>query len=493
MELTRRIREGTRKGPGATAKPVHSLLASYSSLLLLFLVLALELCMGLFVIRDLRSANLATQQMYEGSVVGLRRIGEMQYQAQETRRSTLYALTTSDSNRQVEYADHSRNADHLVTEGITQYLAQAQAREETEQGNRLANDWSAYLKVRDEVLASILEGSIKEAVQLDLTGGVPSFERVRQDLDEIKRLYNEQASQRLANVAATSHRSIIRLIAVLFFTLIFASASIWAIQRSQVQNALQLARLQMEFVASVSHELRTPLAVICSAADNLADGVVGGREQLTRYGSIIRKQSRQLTELVNQILQFASTRESQRRFILRSIPVSQVISSVLESTAGLVRESGFVVEQQIAPNLPEVMGDPIALSQCLQNLIGNALKYGADARWMEVRAFERHAGGANGSEVCITVADHGIGIDPTEISRIFDPFYRSPAVSSAQIHGTGLGLSVAKSIVEAMGGSLSVVSEVGAGSTFTLCLPAANQKNLKIESVAPASGAVTKP
>ena len=106
----------------ATARAAAAgLLPGYGSSLLLLLVFAVELAVGMFVVRDLRSANVETQRMYAGSVLGLRRIGEMQYQAQETRRSTLYALTTSDSNLQVEYADHSRSADQRVTEGITEY------------------------------------------------------------------------------------------------------------------------------------------------------------------------------------------------------------------------------------------------------------------------------------------------------------------------------------------------------------------------------------
>ena len=468
----------------ATARAAAAgLLPGYGSSLLLLLVFAVELAVGMFVVRDLRSANVETQRMYAGSVLGLRRIGEMQYQAQETRRSTLYALTTSDSNLQVEYADHSRSADQRVTEGITEYLAHAQSPQEKELGTRLATHWTSYLRVRDDVLASILEGSTKEAVQLDLTGGVPSFDRVRQDLDDIKRHYDEQASQRLANVAASSHRSVLRLIAILFFTLLFASASVWAIQHSQVQSALQLAKLQMEFVASVSHELRTPLAVICSAADNIADGVVSSREQLTKYGSMIRKQSRQITELVDQILLFASTRERHERFVLRPLHVPQIILSVIDSTAGLVREAGFVVEQQIATGLPEIMGDPSALSQCLQNLVANAVKYGGTARWVCIRAHEGKAEDQNDPEVRISIEDHGIGIDASEIPHIFDPFYRSPAVQATQIHGTGLGLSVAKSMAEAMGGRVSVVSKLGVGSVFTLHLPVAKEKRLEMAAV----------
>src|SRR5215467_15510275 len=127
----------------------------YPSALLLLVVFSVELGVGWFVIRDLRTANADAQQMYARSVLGLRQIGELQYEAQETRRSTLYALTTNDSNLQVEYADQSRQADSRVTSGIAEYLRHAQLPQEVALGKRLQQDWSQYLSVRNEVLASI--------------------------------------------------------------------------------------------------------------------------------------------------------------------------------------------------------------------------------------------------------------------------------------------------------------------------------------------------
>src|SRR5947209_12169130 len=147
---------------------VSNLLSRNSYTLLLLLVFGVEVGVGIFVIRDLRTANVEAQRMYEGSVLGFRRIGELQYEAQETRRSTLYALTTNDSNLQVEYADQSRRADRHVSDGIAEYLKRARIPSEVEVGKRLRDDWSAYLRIRDEVLASILEGSTREAVELDI-------------------------------------------------------------------------------------------------------------------------------------------------------------------------------------------------------------------------------------------------------------------------------------------------------------------------------------
>ncbi len=237
-------------------------------------------------------------------------------------------------------------------------------------------------------------------------------------------------------------------------------------------RAQRLAKLQMDFVTAVSHELRTPLTVISSAAENIAHGVVEGKPQLEQYGAVIGAQARKLFEMVEQILLFAAIREGKQRYSLRPLEVPEILDAALSGTSGLIRTAGFGVEQQIEPGLPQIVGDLPALSQCVQNLITNALKYGREQKWIGIRArLSEH--GLTGKEIQISVADRGIGIDPGELRHIFEPFYRSPSVTAAQIHGTGLGLPLAKSIVEAMNGQLSVKSAPGHGSTFTLHLPCA--------------------
>ena len=473
-------------GPSAPSLPFLDRLLGAASRhnpgLLLFMVCLGVAVVGVFVVRDLQTASAEAQKMYSGSVHGLQQIGELQYYAQETRRATLYALTTADSNLQVEYADQSRDADQRVKDGIAEYGRQAKSPAEIALAGRLSRDWTNYLNVRDEVLASILEGSTKEAVGFDLSGGVPAFELVRQDLNQVKRLYDEDASQRLANLVASSRRSSWRLADILGFTFLLSWGAVWTIQRAQMLSSIQLAKLQMEFVASVSHELRTPLAVIGSAADNIADGLIEGKAALRRYGSILQKQSRSMGRLVDEILLFASTEDGKNRYVLQPLQVLPIVDSVLISTEGLVQSAGFVIDPLIEPDLPLVMGEVSGISRCLENLIGNAVKYGGDYRQIVLRAFCSPLELGFGREVRISVADRGIGIEPSEIARIFDPFFRSPSVTAAQIHGTGLGLSLAKRIAEAMGGTLSVVSELNAGSTFTLHLQIAKGVDLQSAS-----------
>jgi signal transduction histidine kinase len=454
----------------------------HSAMLLLFMVCLGVAMVALFMIRDLEQANAGAQEIYTGSVHGLQQIGELQYEAQETRRATLYALTTTNSNLQVEYADQTREADRRVTEGIAEYRTEAKSPRELALADRLNHDWITYLGVRDEVLASILEGSTQEAVSLDIRGGVPAFERVRKDLDEVKRIYAEDASRREADLAASARRTVAKLVGITTFTFLLSSAAVWAIQRSRMLSRMQLAELQMEFVASVSHELRTPLAVIRSAADNLADGVIRDRDAMRKYGGILQHQSRNMGELVDQILLFASTEDRTNRYVLEPVPVEEIVGTAIADTEIMVKSAGFTLDVEIDPELPPVMGDLVGISQCLQNLIGNAVKYGGDDRRITLRAarFGGHRG--SGGELRISVSDRGIGIDSSEIKFIFDPFYRSPRVQAAQIHGTGLGLPLAKRIAEAMGGRLTVVSQLSAGSTFTLHLQFA--KGEDVESTA---------
>jgi signal transduction histidine kinase len=250
-------------------------------------------------------------------------------------------------------------------------------------------------------------------------------------------------------------------------------------------RAQRLAQLQMDFVTAVSHELRTPLTVIISGADNICNGVVGSAGQMARYGAVIGNQARQLFGLVERILLFAATRQGRLRYNLRPVAVHEVVDAALAATAGLIEADRFTVECDIEEELPPIMGDAVALSQCLQNLITNALKYSNEKRWIGIRAGV-HERGPAGKEVQISVSDRGIGIGSEDLPQIFEPFYRSAAVKSAQIHGTGLGLPLSRSIAEAMNGRLEVTSVPGRGSTFTLYMPCADRSVQQLKNGPPA-------
>ncbi len=225
----------------------------YNTTLILILVGAAVNTVGLLVVLDLRRANQEVQQMYGESVRGLDLIGEVQYQTQEARRSMQYALTTRDSNLQVQYADQSRAADAQVALMLERQLALATSPALVEASQRFAHDWSDYLRVRDELIGLILEGGLKEAAALDLHDGIPDFNRVRDDLQEIKQLHKSDAGRRLEDVEGSFNRSFRQLIAILVVTQIFAIILVRAIQKSKLVHALQKseARLQ-EIIQSIN-------------------------------------------------------------------------------------------------------------------------------------------------------------------------------------------------------------------------------------------------
>ena len=179
-------------------------------------------------------------------------------------------------------------------------------------------------------------------------------------------------------------------------------------------------------------------------------------------------QAAQLAGLVVQVVLFAAT-ATKPTYPVLSLQVSEILASASRNTSVLLHNSSFTVEQQIQEGLPPVLGALSAVYQCLHNLIVNAEKYSTEQHYIKLSAQIGHIS-ASRKEVQISVQDHGRGIRGTDLPRIFEPFFRSPDVVASQIHGTGLGLSIAKSIIEAMGGRLSVTSELGVGSTFTLHL-----------------------
>ncbi len=233
------------------------------------------------------------------------------------------------------------------------------------------------------------------------------------------------------------------------------------------QRAQRLARQQIEFVAGVTHELHTPLTAIRSAGQNLADGVVADAQQVRRYGSLIEREGRRLTDLVGQVLELAGIQSGRRVYEVQPEDVKALVEGALEDCRVLLDEKKVQVEREIPPGLPPVLADGAALRRALRNLIENAVRHGGPEGWIGLQA----RGAKEGVE--ITVADHGPGIRREDLPHLFKPFYRGKDTKTNGVPGSGLGLSVVRHVVEALGGRVSVVSEGQTGSAFTLHLPAA--------------------
>ncbi|MDQ3130788.1 MAG: HAMP domain-containing histidine kinase, partial [Acidobacteriota bacterium] len=253
-------------------------------------------------------------------------------------------------------------------------------------------------------------------------------------------------------------------LAISFSILSLLAISIIAVFVS-AQRAKTLAQRQIEFVSSVSHEFRTPLAVIYSAGENLADGVTKEYGQVSRYGNLIKGEGKKLSKMVEQILDFAGANSGKKKYDFRQVNVGEIIENALVECQPLIDEKSFTVETEIAENLPEIVADKNALTQTLQNLIANSIKYSNGEKFLKISARN------GGNKVKITIEDKGIGIAKNDLKHIFEPFYRAKSVVDEQIHGNGLGLSLVKRTIEAHKGKIVVESEVGKGSRFTIHLP----------------------
>jgi two-component system sensor histidine kinase/response regulator len=207
---------------------------------------------GLIVVRDLRASNGRARAMYENSMVGLNLLSHLQYQTQEARRSVLYALTTDDPNRQVEYADQSRAADAEVADSIERHIRTA---DHTTQiaDRQFAVDWRVYLAVRNRVISSILEGATHDATRIDLQEGIPAFNRVRDDLAVIKQHYERQAAAELAGLETASNHTLYRVILILGLTQLFAIVAVRTAQKGRMLKTVRSSEAQLrEIITSIS-------------------------------------------------------------------------------------------------------------------------------------------------------------------------------------------------------------------------------------------------
>ena len=238
-----------------------------------------------------------------------------------------------------------------------------------------------------------------------------------------------------------------------------------------LRRASRLANMRLEFAAAVSHELRTPVATIRALGDNIAAGILGTGQQAIRYGGLIRDEGRRLSEMIEQTLKLAALNSASDRYELVPVDASAVVDDALAYAQPMIEGAGFVMERSDAQGIPLVLADETALRQSLGNLLSNAVKYGLPGRWLKVEL--ETTKDSEQREVRISVHDRGPGVPAREERSIFEPFYRSGASVESAAPGSGLGLNLAQRMVQGMGGRLSLRSEPGEGSVFTIHLPVA--------------------
>jgi len=280
---------------------------------------------------------------------------------------------------------------------------------------------------------------------------------------------------RAGSLEALVEQSRVRNLAITGGILLLTLAAVGALMQF-TRRSHRLSELQMEFVASVSHELRTPLAVIRTASHNLSARLINNPNQVQRYGALIEEQSEKLTDIMDRVLLFSNAKAGRVIHSQEPIGVDLLLEEAVAACAKQIEESRCVVEKTVAPGTPLIFGDPTALKHALLNLICNAAKYGAAGGWIGISAGP--AADPKSAMVEIRVSDRGPGIPDSERGQIFDAFYRGKVAVADQIHGTGLGLSLVKRIVQAHGGTVVVRSEPGKLTEFVVTIPAAPAEKL---------------
>ena len=227
----------------------------------------------------------------------------------------------------------------------------------------------------------------------------------------------------------------------------------------------RLAQAKSNFVSNVSHELKTPLSLLSLFSEILELGRVNSEEKKTEYYRIIRHESLRLNKMIDNILDFSKIEAGRKTYVFADGDMAEVIEHVLSSYRYQIINSGFDIQTNIPTSLPPVLIDREAMAQAISNLLDNAIKYSGEVKQLSITTERR------GAELSIEIADRGIGIPRAEQAKIFEKFYRVGNGLVHDVKGSGLGLSLVKHIIEAHQGTISVESEVGKGSRFTILLP----------------------
>jgi two-component system, OmpR family, phosphate regulon sensor histidine kinase PhoR len=226
----------------------------------------------------------------------------------------------------------------------------------------------------------------------------------------------------------------------------------------------RLERVRKDFVANVSHELRTPLAAIRGYAETLLDGALEDRENNHRFVEIIQAQATRLTNIASDLLTISELESNHAAPAPKPVSIRAALESALRTVESGARIRGVRLLSEELDDL-QVLGNELQLEQVFVNLLDNAVKFNRPNGEVRVEA------NSTDGRAQIIISDTGIGIPSEHLPRVFERFYRADKARSREMGGTGLGLSIVKHVIEQMGGTVTVASQVGQGSRFTLTVP----------------------
>jgi two-component system phosphate regulon sensor histidine kinase PhoR len=233
----------------------------------------------------------------------------------------------------------------------------------------------------------------------------------------------------------------------------------------EITELRRLEQVRTDFVANVSHELKTPLTSIQGFAETLLAGALDDPEHNRRFVEIIRNHALRLSRLTDDLLKLSRIEAGKMLPEFQPVRLAEMLAGEVETVRPRAEQKQLGLEVRCSSDLPPVRGDAALLQEVLRNLLDNAVLYTPAGGRIEVSAEQREG------FAVVTVSDTGIGIPEAEQTRIFERFYRVDAARSRELGSTGLGLAIAKHIVEAHGGRIGVESAVGQGSKFYFTIP----------------------
>lgn len=233
-----------------------------------------------------------------------------------------------------------------------------------------------------------------------------------------------------------------------------------------VTEERRLDKLRKDFVANVSHELRTPLSMLQGYSEALLDDIAQSPEMREELARVIHDESLRMGRLVRDLLDLARMESGHIAIERMQVSVPELIERVVRKFQGIAREQQVSLKWEVQPDLPKVYWDEDKVEQVLTNLVDNAIRHTPEGGevWLG-------ASPSNGGKVSLTVRDTGSGIPEEDLPFIFERFYKADKARTRGQSGTGLGLAIVKHMVEAHGGTVSVDSRLGEGTTFTVKLP----------------------
>ncbi len=275
-----------------------------------------------------------------------------------------------------------------------------------------------------------------------------------------------------ALAAARSRRRNIRVAVILMAVLISMVGVFWVARMLALE--VEAARQRAEFAANVSHELRSPITQIRLKGEALQLGLVDPGSDMQDHFDAIVRESERLTRLVDNVLDFASIERGAKRYRLRQDDLLACVRKAIEDSRPLFAEQNLPLHVELPDQLPPLFIDREAIEQVLDNLLSNAAKYGAPGPSARLTVLPTD------DFVEIVVSDRGLGIHAKDLPFVFDDFFRSQDPDVRRRKGTGIGLAIARYIVEAHGGTIDVQSTPGEGATFIVRLPWQPPRGLEI-------------